>query len=131
GSAGAVHSRCLELRRSAVGQPLCRADRRGHRATALQSRYARRRVRRMNGARPLVTPARLCALCGLLLAVLAWYSLRGVTGVDSGLPWASLTADGVGDITRVLIYYGWLPRFAAALLAGAGLALAGVLLQQT
>lgn len=42
----------------------------------------------------------------------------------------SLHVPMTGQIDQVLIYYTWLPRVAMALLCGAGLSLAGVLMQQ-
>lgn len=83
---------------------------------------------------PAMTPARLCGLCLPLLALLAWYSLHDVNGYQPGLLWRTLgvtAAPTGGDISAILVLYSWLPRFAVALLGGAGLALAGMLLQQT
>ncbi|ERJ19688.1 Ferrichrome transport system permease protein FhuB [Salinisphaera shabanensis E1L3A] len=75
---------------------------------------------------PWVTPARLCGGFALLLAVLAAFVLHE----NSAAGIAALWADS-NDIAGVLARYNWLPRVTAALVGGAGLALAGVLFQQT
>lgn len=75
-----------------------------------------------------VTPARLCGLMGLLVAVLAAAALHALAGSD----WAGgLISPDPQDITQILVHDGWLPRLSVALIGGASLALAGVLMQQT
>ncbi|RJS93617.1 Fe(3+)-hydroxamate ABC transporter permease FhuB [Salinisphaera sp. Q1T1-3] len=78
--------------------------------------------------RPRITPARLCGFLGLPVVVLAVAALRATTEGNLQAIWAGPGAD---DITSVLVYFSWLPRLVVALIAGAGLALAGVLMQQT
>lgn len=68
------------------------------------------------------------ALLGLLMLGLAITSLS-----DQGGPaqaWRALFAVAPGDTTSLVLHYVWWPRLAMALLAGGGLALAGVLMQQ-
>lgn len=75
-----------------------------------------------------MTPARLCVVIGLLVVLLAGLSLHGVAGAA----WlGQLTGSAPHDIIRVVVHYSWLPRLVVSLMAGAGLALAGVLMQQT
>lgn len=77
---------------------------------------------------PLVTPARLCGLMALVVVALAALALHGLAGSD----WAGgFIHPDPGDITQILVHDSWLPRLAVALVGGAGLALAGVLMQQT
>jgi len=73
-----------------------------------------------------MTPGRLCALLALPLCILVSYTLIH-TGHGLGLH-AMLFGD---SIDAVLIRYSWAPGLAVALIGGAGLGLAGVLLQQT
>ncbi|WP_423822803.1 Fe(3+)-hydroxamate ABC transporter permease FhuB [Salinisphaera sp. SPP-AMP-43] len=75
-----------------------------------------------------MTPARLCGLVALVVIGLAAAALHAVAGSD----WAGgFVAPNPDDITQILVHYSWLPRLTVALLGGAGLALAGVLMQQT
>ncbi|ROO30269.1 Fe(3+)-hydroxamate ABC transporter permease FhuB [Salinisphaera orenii] len=76
--------------------------------------------------RPALTPGRLCGLFAVVLAVLAVLTLR--ESAPAGL--AALWAPGE-SLSGILARHVWLPRLAASLLGGAGLALAGVLMQQT
>lgn len=76
----------------------------------------------------VTSPARLCGLATLLVIGLAGAALHGLAGGD----WAGgLIRPDPNDITRILVHYSWLPRLVVALIGGAGLALAGVLMQQT
>lgn len=73
-----------------------------------------------------ITPARLCGL--LLLALIIFCAWTLATLIPGGIEtlWAS------GDtLAGILLRYNWLPRLVASLLGGAGLGLAGVLMQQT
>ncbi|WP_414707022.1 Fe(3+)-hydroxamate ABC transporter permease FhuB [Salinisphaera sp.] len=75
-----------------------------------------------------MTPARLCGLLALIVAGLAAAALSAVVGGD----WiGAFTHPDPNAITQIRVYYSWLPRLTVALLGGAGLALAGVLMQQT
>jgi iron complex transport system permease protein len=73
-----------------------------------------------------VTPARLCGLFLIALCGISAWALATV--IPGGL--AMLAAPG-DSLTGILLRYNWLPRLVASLLGGAGLALAGVLMQQT
>src|SRR5699024_7569122 len=79
--------------------------------------------------RTILTPARLCLLCGLITLGLLVPSLHQIG--DQGVYVLSLLSDAGQGMTAILLQYSWLPRLAAALIGGASLALAGVLLQQT
>lgn len=74
------------------------------------------------------SPARVCLLFAATLLALAW------TGLDSRLSpiesFSALVAAPQGNAAMALMHFGWWPRVCVALLAGAGLALAGVLMQQ-
>jgi len=78
--------------------------------------------------RRVVTPARLC---GAALLIVLGLAAAAFTSVAGGLDLHRLLAPETADITRVVIQQSWLPRLVVALVAGAGLALAGVLMQQT
>lgn len=73
-----------------------------------------------------MTPARLCGLFLVVLGVACVWALATI--MPGGL--AMLAAPG-DSLTGILLRYNWLPRLVASLLGGAGLALAGVLMQQT
>lgn len=75
-----------------------------------------------------MSPVRLCGPLALVVAGLALASLHTVTG---GEWFTGLFQPLQGDLTRTLVYYSWLPRLVVSLTGGAGLALAGVLMQQT
>lgn len=75
-----------------------------------------------------ITPARLCALVALLVVGLAALALNQTGG---GAAWQALWPGAATNITTVLVRDAWLPRLVVALIGGAGLALAGVLMQQT
>ncbi|MDR5867388.1 Fe(3+)-hydroxamate ABC transporter permease FhuB [Halomonas koreensis] len=77
--------------------------------------------------RPRLTPGRACLVLGLTLLALAVVALEDRTGLAAGL--AALAAPGEATAGLVL-HFAWWPRLAMALLAGGGLALAGVLMQQ-
>lgn len=78
--------------------------------------------------REVVGPALLCAALGLLTLALAW------RGFDSRLPvaanFAALFHAPLGAPAMALMHFSWWPRLTVALLAGSGLSLAGVLMQQ-
>lgn len=82
----------------------------------------------MTGEQRWISPWRLNLFGGLLICLLAVGSLYGIAGPDW---WAQLTGQAAPGITQVVLHYAWLPRLAISLLAGGGLALAGVLMQQT
>ncbi|WP_199678748.1 Fe(3+)-hydroxamate ABC transporter permease FhuB [Salinisphaera sp. LB1] len=75
-----------------------------------------------------MTPARLCGGAALIVAGPAMAALHAVAGSD----WAGgFVHPNPDDITQILVHDSWLPRLTVALIGGAGLALAGVLMQQT
>ncbi len=75
-----------------------------------------------------MTPARLCGLAALIVAGLAAVTLHAIAGSD----WAGgFVHPNPHDITQILVHDSWLPRLTVSLIGGAGLALAGVLMQQT
>lgn len=76
--------------------------------------------------RVVITPARLCLLFALALVAFSIFALRAM--LPGGF--AALGEPG-NEIAAILLNYNWLPRLVASLLGGAGLALAGVLMQQT
>lgn len=71
-------------------------------------------------------PALLCLLFTLLAATLALTSLQPLGG--AGRAWQALFSQLSSDY--LLLQYSWWPRLSVALLAGAALAIAGVLMQQ-
>nr|WP_289072811.1 Fe(3+)-hydroxamate ABC transporter permease FhuB [uncultured Halomonas sp.] len=74
------------------------------------------------------SPAPICLLLSLPLMVLLWLSLQQQGGIaQSAQALLSPTFDNVDEL---LLHFAWWPRFTIALLAGGGLALAGVLMQQ-
>lgn len=75
-----------------------------------------------------MSPAKVCLLLSLPLLVLFAMSLNGQGGILTGLD--ALFAPAFENTNEVLLYYAWWPRLCVALLAGGGLALAGVLMQQ-
>ena len=75
-----------------------------------------------------MTPARLCGLIMLAAAALAVTSFSQTAGaLDPRVLWSGQAS----TIAHIVIVDSWLPRLVVALVAGAGLALAGVLMQQT
>ncbi|WP_043840119.1 Fe(3+)-hydroxamate ABC transporter permease FhuB [Muricoccus aerilatus] len=72
--------------------------------------------------------ARLCLILGLLVALAASVTLHAAGGVAHGL--RALWAPAAEDVPALFLHYAWWPRLAVSLLAGAGLALAGTLMQQ-
>ncbi|MBR0646337.1 Fe(3+)-hydroxamate ABC transporter permease FhuB [Roseomonas hellenica] len=83
---------------------------------------------------PLVGPrsvSRVGWIIGALLlaaALLAWRELAG--RLPPALWWQAAFAPVEEDLRQVVVHYAMLPRSAVAILAGAALALAGILLQQ-
>ena len=80
-----------------------------------------------------LSPAPLCLLlalaCGWLGLNLMQETLSQAAG--SVADWLSLlTSRKAGDMTAAVVWYSMLPRMAIALMVGAGLGLAGVLMQQ-
>lgn len=75
-----------------------------------------------------MSPAKAVWLLSLPLLVLFGISLHVQGGIVSGFQ--ALLAPSFGSTSEVLLYYAWWPRIGVALLAGGGLALAGVLMQQ-
>lgn len=75
-------------------------------------------------------PFRLVSI-GLLLASLSLaFSLYGASQtLDPHLWWQAARAPDLHSIPQLTLHYSFLPRIAAAVLVGAGLALAGVLMQ--
>ncbi len=83
-------------------------------------------ARRVGG--PRLAPWLGLALLGLLMLGLALVTLAEQGGAAAA--WRALFAITPGDTTSLVLHYAWWPRLAMALLAGGGLALAGVLMQQ-
>lgn len=75
-----------------------------------------------------LTPGRVCLLLGVATLGLAWAALD--TRLDPLTALNALFTPARDDIAQVLAHYSWWPRLSVALLAGGGLALAGVLMQQ-
>nr|WP_299239702.1 Fe(3+)-hydroxamate ABC transporter permease FhuB [uncultured Halomonas sp.] len=82
----------------------------------------------MPDVRSRLTPGRACGLLGLLTLVLAWLTLEGRLDLVNAL--SALFAPASDDINQLMAHYSWWPRLSVALLAGGGLGLAGVLMQQ-
>ncbi|MFG6159714.1 Fe(3+)-hydroxamate ABC transporter permease FhuB [Halomonas sp. 1390] len=80
--------------------------------------------------RPLLTPGRLCLPLALGVLVLALGHLLDGPGLGAGLAAMIDPAAAAEAATSLVLHYAWWPRLAMALLAGGGLALAGVLMQQ-
>jgi ferric hydroxamate transport system permease protein len=74
------------------------------------------------------SPARSCLLLSLPLLALFWLGLQGQGGFELGMK--VLVARSFKEVDELLLYYAWWPRLTIALMAGGGLALAGVLMQQ-
>ena len=71
------------------------------------------------------------ALCFVLLALAGLLAAQGLAErVPPGLWWPALVRPDPASTAQVVAAYSTLPRFAAALLSGAALGLAGALLQQ-
>lgn len=75
-----------------------------------------------------MSPAKACLLLSLPMVVLFWVELQGQGGFARGLQ--ALVAPSFENVDELLLYYAWWPRLSIALLAGGGLGLAGVLMQQ-
>ncbi|MDN3522218.1 Fe(3+)-hydroxamate ABC transporter permease FhuB [Halomonas ramblicola] len=74
------------------------------------------------------SPAMTCWLLSLPLVVLFWLGLQAQGGVALGVK--ALVSPSLEEVSELLLHYTWWPRLTVALLSGAGLALAGVLMQQ-
>lgn len=77
-----------------------------------------------------LTPAWLCLPLALGVLVLALDHLLAGPGPIAGLAALLEPAATADTATGLVLHYAWWPRLAMALLAGGGLALAGVLMQQ-
>ncbi|PMR67587.1 Fe(3+)-hydroxamate ABC transporter permease FhuB [Halomonas heilongjiangensis] len=77
---------------------------------------------------PLPAPGRLCLLLALPLLGLILATLQAHEGPLQGLQ--ALFDSSGRSRDALLLHYSWWPRLVIALLAGSGLALAGVLMQQ-
>ncbi|MGC3874965.1 Fe(3+)-hydroxamate ABC transporter permease FhuB [Halomonas sp. GXIMD04776] len=75
-----------------------------------------------------LTPPRLCGVLGILILGLAWLALEAKLDPTNAL--SALFAPQLDDIDQIVTHYSWWPRLSIALLAGGGLGLAGVLMQQ-
>ncbi|MGQ4877358.1 Fe(3+)-hydroxamate ABC transporter permease FhuB [Billgrantia sp. LNSP4103-1] len=82
----------------------------------------------MRGNTLAFSPGRACLLLSLPLLLLFWLGLQEQGGWELGLK--VLVAPSLQGVGELLLYYAWWPRLTIALLAGGGLALAGVLMQQ-
>ncbi|MDT8896027.1 Fe(3+)-hydroxamate ABC transporter permease FhuB [Halomonas sp. I1] len=75
-----------------------------------------------------LTPGIACALLCLALLALATTSLNAGAGFTAGLQALFSSANPTMD--TLVLHFSWWPRLTMSLLAGGGLALAGVLMQQ-
>ncbi|WP_069384174.1 Fe(3+)-hydroxamate ABC transporter permease FhuB [Halomonas caseinilytica] len=75
-----------------------------------------------------LTPGLACVLLCLALVALAATSLNAETGLATGLQ--ALFGDANLTMDALVLHFSWWPRLVMSLLAGGGLALAGVLMQQ-
>lgn len=75
-----------------------------------------------------MSPAKACLLLSVPMVVLFWMNLHEQGGFTLGLQ--ALVAPSFENVNELLLYYAWWPRLSIALLAGGGLGLAGVLMQQ-
>ncbi|WP_136069048.1 Fe(3+)-hydroxamate ABC transporter permease FhuB [Modicisalibacter radicis] len=87
--------------------------------TATTAHVARRRW---------LTPGRACAAFAVLTLALAWLTVDAQMGLNDALQ--GLFAPREARIGQWVAHYSFWPRLGIALLAGGGLALAGVLMQQ-
>ncbi|WP_445680191.1 Fe(3+)-hydroxamate ABC transporter permease FhuB [Radicibacter daui] len=79
------------------------------------------------GTRPPVPAWLIWPLLGLMATAL---SLHLLWQASPPADWLSLPARAAHELKAALVFYGLLPRFAVAILAGAALGLAGVLMQR-
>lgn len=77
---------------------------------------------------PFASPLFLALALGLLVAALGWTALPVERGLMFNLQ--ALLRPLTGTSEGAVLYYSWWPRLCISLLAGAGLGLAGVLMQQ-
>ncbi len=80
--------------------------------------------------RPRLTPGRLCLPLALGLLMLGLDQLLAGPGLGPGLAALFSAPDRAEAAATLVLHFAWWPRLAMALLAGGGLALAGVLMQQ-
>ncbi|WP_417330212.1 Fe(3+)-hydroxamate ABC transporter permease FhuB [Halomonas cupida] len=76
----------------------------------------------------MLTPARTTLLLLVLCLTCGWLTLTSLGGIGAALDnLVSLSSSGAESL---VLHYSWWPRLAMSLLAGGGLGLAGVLMQQ-
>ncbi|PRY65258.1 iron complex transport system permease protein [Vreelandella songnenensis] len=75
-----------------------------------------------------MSPAKVCLLLSLPLAMLLIMGFQAQGGLGQSLQ--ALFSPDLDQVDDLLLHFTWWPRLAVALLAGGGLALAGVLMQQ-
>jgi iron complex transport system permease protein len=78
--------------------------------------------------RPIARAGWIIGALLLLAAALAWRDLAARLPI--ALWWQAASAPADADLRQIVVHYAVLPRSAVAILAGAALALAGILLQQ-
>ncbi|WIX33987.1 Fe(3+)-hydroxamate ABC transporter permease FhuB [Salinicola sp. JS01] len=76
------------------------------------------------------SPLGLVTAMGVIAAVLGYLTLASQFGDLAGHWWQAAISPDDGNIRQVVLHYTFLPRLCVALLGGAGLALAGCLMQQ-
>ncbi|MBS9402148.1 Fe(3+)-hydroxamate ABC transporter permease FhuB [Halomonas sp. TRM85114] len=74
-----------------------------------------------------LSPAAVCLLFGMIFVAAA---ITHLAATDIGDSLRSLWTVTPGKVNSLTLHYSWWPRLSMALLAGGGLALAGVLMQQ-
>ena len=79
-------------------------------------------------AAPVASPLLLCLILLALVTSLAWSALPVERGLIANLQ--ILFQPVLGSPEDTVLYYSWWPRLCVSLLAGGGLGLAGVLMQQ-
>ncbi|ALM53421.1 Fe(3+)-hydroxamate ABC transporter permease FhuB [Halomonas huangheensis] len=82
----------------------------------------------MQVAERRLTPARATLVLLLLCVAIGWMSLSSLGGVSGAL--SNLLSLHTTGAESLILHYSWWPRLVMSLLAGGGLGLAGVLMQQ-
>lgn len=82
----------------------------------------------MQAAERRLTPARATLVLLLLCVAIGWLSLSSLGGISSAL--SNLLSLHTTGAESLILHYSWWPRLVMSLLAGGGLGLAGVLMQQ-
>ncbi|MBL4835691.1 MAG: Fe(3+)-hydroxamate ABC transporter permease FhuB [Pseudomonas sp.] len=77
---------------------------------------------------PISSPLFLCLILGAIVVSLAWTALPVERGLMFNLE--ALFEPVIATPEEAVLYYSWWPRLCISLIAGAGLGLAGVLMQQ-